>query len=339
MSGKCGQFGNGCKGGGNIPIDNIDINVKCKAMTKTGKSCPNFKKLDADGYCYTHLNYKIILFNEKSGNYSYCKSCKTSKHKDDFSNSENMCFAMCSLCRNKNMTRNRTQERKEYNKMCDRTEKRKESKRIWTKNNYDKVKKYRETYKKKDIEQYNKRCSDRMKEYRKLNPEYVKKCSNRNNVNPEYKYNEYKRASIGRNLEFNIDYTLAYELFIGECHYCGAKDINRFSGIDRKDNSKGYTRDNVVSCCTMCNMIKKIMDIDALYYKIKHILTNKNYMNGDRYDDYFHCNNTAKTYNTYKSSAIRRKKEFNLTEEQYYQIYLFRYIEHFLVFSRTYNIQ
>jgi hypothetical protein len=29
-----------------------------------------------------------------------------------------------------------------------------------------------------------------------------------------------------------------------------------YSGIDRKDNNKGYTLENSVSCCTQCNTAK-----------------------------------------------------------------------------------
>jgi 5-methylcytosine-specific restriction endonuclease McrA len=36
----------------------------------------------------------------------------------------------------------------------------------------------------------------------------------------------------------------------GDCHY---------SGIDRKDSSKGYILSNVVSCCFTCNKAKGTM--------------------------------------------------------------------------------
>lgn len=55
-------------------------------------------------------------------------------------------------------------------------------------------------------------------------------------------------------------------LFTGNCHYCGAPPNNcrttksgdsfSYNGIDRVDNEKGYTADNVVSCCRECNMAK-----------------------------------------------------------------------------------
>ena len=57
------------------------------------------------------------------------------------------------------------------------------------------------------------------------------------------------------------------------CHYCGEKpkelladkqrnasDIPfKRNGIDRVDNSKGYTIDNVIPCCRNCNIAKSTM--------------------------------------------------------------------------------
>lgn len=51
--------------------------------------------------------------------------------------------------------------------------------------------------------------------------------------------------------EINIDdYTV---LLSNNCHYCHGKLNETSVGLDRKDNSKGYTLDNVVPCCAACN--------------------------------------------------------------------------------------
>jgi hypothetical protein len=50
-----------------------------------------------------------------------------------------------------------------------------------------------------------------------------------------------------------------------DCDYCGGPPANVrkcwnsmfiYSGIDRKDNAKGYTLENCVPCCAICNMTK-----------------------------------------------------------------------------------
>lgn len=51
-----------------------------------------------------------------------------------------------------------------------------------------------------------------------------------------------------------------YENIVNKpCYYCDnklGKSVEFASGLDRLDNSVGYTIDNVVSCCTICNRIK-----------------------------------------------------------------------------------
>lgn len=68
----------------------------------------------------------------------------------------------------------------------------------------------------------------------------------------------------------------AFIIFQTDCWYCGSpprrmKDRNgkqhyngsyRYNGIDRVNNAKGYTADNVVPCCTSCNMAKRSMTSD-----------------------------------------------------------------------------
>jgi hypothetical protein len=69
------------------------------------------------------------------------------------------------------------------------------------------------------------------------------------------------------------------ELFSSPCSYCGAPPRNRssvdritavpciYTGIDRLDSSRGYTRDNVTPCCAVCNLGKRDMPLaDWLAY-------------------------------------------------------------------------
>lgn len=50
-----------------------------------------------------------------------------------------------------------------------------------------------------------------------------------------------------------------------DCHYCGKEPSRQFkrngavliySGLDRKNNRKGYIQGNVVACCSRCNTSK-----------------------------------------------------------------------------------
>ena len=79
----------------------------------------------------------------------------------------------------------------------------------------------------------------------------------------------YKRNAKIRGIEYNLTEKEFAKITKMDCYYCGAKPNNIrnrdneryhgeyiYNGIDRKDNIKGYTVDNVVPCCRICNMAK-----------------------------------------------------------------------------------
>lgn len=42
-------------------------------------------------------------------------------------------------------------------------------------------------------------------------------------------------------------------------------------GVDRINNDKGYTIDNVVTCCGDCNYMKRAMSVEAFLCRVKKI--------------------------------------------------------------------
>lgn len=79
----------------------------------------------------------------------------------------------------------------------------------------------------------------------------------------------FKRNAKTRKLSFELSDEECLQLFNGNCYLCGLppSDIcNRkglkgsgnylYSSIDRIDSEKGYTIDNVASCCRACNYLK-----------------------------------------------------------------------------------
>lgn len=74
----------------------------------------------------------------------------------------------------------------------------------------------------------------------------------------ETKYKSYKRKAESRDLEFELSFDDFYRLIHGSCFYCG---VSGLIGVDRKDNDVGYTKENSVSCCKVCNLAKKEMSI------------------------------------------------------------------------------
>ena len=80
-------------------------------------------------------------------------------------------------------------------------------------------------------------------------------------------YNRYQRRAKNKNLVWSLTKKQLKNLTKGNCHYCGLKPNQHrrtrntygdylYNGIDRKDNSKGYTSNNCVACCDICNRAK-----------------------------------------------------------------------------------
>jgi hypothetical protein len=60
-----------------------------------------------------------------------------------------------------------------------------------------------------------------------------------------------------------LEWTITKEQFLSfwqkPCTYCG--DAIETVGLDRVDNAKGYTLENVTSCCGICNSMKSGMTV------------------------------------------------------------------------------
>jgi 5-methylcytosine-specific restriction endonuclease McrA len=129
--------------------------------------------------------------------------------------------------------------------------------------NKDKIKNYyKERYPKNKI---------RVKEYQQEHKEEIKHYQKNYILTPNSIYSQIE----SRIQKTNKDLAITKEEFIKwynkqeqECHYCKrtleeikqdkqerADFKNRLS-IDRKDNNKGYTLDNIVLACRRCNIIK-----------------------------------------------------------------------------------
>lgn len=92
----------------------------------------------------------------------------------------------------------------------------------------------------------------------------------------------YKRHAKQRNLCWELSEENFRELSKRNCHYCGAppnQKIDRklyngayeYNGIDRLENSIGYTYENSVACCGNCNKMKGILKQDYFLAHVKKI--------------------------------------------------------------------
>lgn len=70
-----------------------------------------------------------------------------------------------------------------------------------------------------------------------------------------------------------------------DCYYCASKDraeykhktgklAYKYTGIDRLDNSRGYSLNNCVPCCKICNFMKTTLSKNAFILQIIKIHAN-----------------------------------------------------------------
>lgn len=103
---------------------------------------------------------------------------------------------------------------------------------------------------------------------------------------------DYHANSRTRRHEFDLSDDQFKKLTSNNCYYCGspptlvskggARNSSKrstwgdyiYNGIDRKDNAIGYTANNCVSCCCICNKAKLSMSFDKFKAYIIRIRTN-----------------------------------------------------------------
>ena len=84
-----------------------------------------------------------------------------------------------------------------------------------------------------------------------------------------------RRYARNKDLEFSLTLEEFSDLSQQDCFYCGISPSNQFneykatrenpfeySGIDRFNNTEGYTISNSVACCKVCNLAKRDMTIE-----------------------------------------------------------------------------
>lgn len=107
-------------------------------------------------------------------------------------------------------------------------------------------------------------------------------CSRRKHKNKAIGrlYSAYSSNAKTRGLEFDLSHKQFYKLINSKCHYCGIEPSNKITyqgenhfcnGIDRVDNSKGYSIDNVVPCCSICNQAKHTLSYDEFISWIERL--------------------------------------------------------------------
>lgn len=93
------------------------------------------------------------------------------------------------------------------------------------------------------------------------------------NASVKGRYASYRHDAMRRyrNYEFSITIEEFSSLLLGSCHYCGKASAN---GVDRVRNAEGYTTNNCVSCCQVCNQMKMDRSVEDFMAQCRKIIEN-----------------------------------------------------------------
>lgn len=95
-------------------------------------------------------------------------------------------------------------------------------------------------------------------------------------------FKHYMHSAIRSNKIWEISIEEFTRLASNKCYYCGSGPSNllheprfngdfTYNGLDRMDNLRGYTLDNVVPCCWVCNRMKSKMSLKEFLEHISKI--------------------------------------------------------------------
>lgn len=167
--------------------------------------------------------------------------------------------------------------------------------------------------------EYNKTKNSEKKYYqkyrnRKRNEDYEKfkdHNTTHQRTSESYRISALKHSALKRKLPVEIDNERLATLMKTACFYCGFLNIGEtLNGIDRIVSSIGYIESNCISCCSVCNYMKKCIDPLTFVKRCEQIINKTSYV--DIWRQY-----KGTPYKTYKFSVEQRKINFDLSEDEY----------------------
>ncbi len=277
----------------NIKEKNLDLIKKCNGLTQKGTPCPN-QANESDDYCGKHQAYKIYKQATDSGK-NICKNWVRG------------CFEIipidkksCSDCRKKEQTKENINNLNKKNKATEYNSSNEETKMC---GDCNKIVESNEFVKNKCL-----KCYDI----------YKKNEENRKPQDPLIRHlSDYKSRAKDKNLEWQLTDDEARNYFNSKCNYCNT--LNNYNGIDLVDSTIGYIKNNVVPCCSICNIMKgtkspkdfieTITFILSINFMIKSMIKFSN-------EKLFKCGENAKFYR-FISECKNRNINYEITEDIY----------------------
>jgi hypothetical protein len=302
----CKNYVRGCK----TQLENDYSKSSCETCLE--KERERDRKRRGGGNVSTELN----------DTHQFCGSCCKNRSKDMFEG-EKGSTKTCSMCRERNKLQDEKRDKEHRNtvaRIAEQKPERKEKKQEWKENNYEKVAlttmNYRQRQIENDMDGYLKKNAENAKQWRENNPEKVVDNNENKKKSKQLQYNVYSRTARDKRLDFDLSFNDFDNIVSEPCYYCDVIQDKGFNGIDRKDSNIGYTLDNCVSSCTMCNFMKGSYGVDYFYNKIEHILTYNGIIKGN-YCYELMCDISGTPYSKYKYRARKKGLAFDITNEMY----------------------
>lgn len=325
-------------------INSVDENgipiIRCSSRTRCDPNKPGEKAILPPNSEYVHCencrvknankdkerkNNKIELGNVN--NTRYCKKCPNEMPATEITYIAGGAISpYCKKCfasKQDKESRRAPRDQKEYYREYEKRPETKARRKLWKKNNSDKLFIYYMTYRARqltnDADKYRARNAQTHRKWVRANPEKAKKIADnvRKNINRHYKTYIYRAERDGIDFEITIGDFL--KKVIGRCYYCNVPYKNYPLGLDRIDCEGNYTVDNVVTCCDRCNNMKNTLNEETFILMCAHIAHYNKFRKFKLYPHVF-SDYGKKTYLKYKSRATDGNINFDLSREFFYQI-------------------
>lgn len=98
----------------------------------------------------------------------------------------------------------------------------------------------------------------------------------------------YKYRAKKKNLCFDLSPNDFEILTFNPCFYCKRESVVGF-GLDRIDNSLGYKKENIVTCCSECNYMKNVLSVQEFLENCKNVAAHCDIKNIPEMPRTLHC--------------------------------------------------
>lgn len=138
---------------------------------------------------------------------------------------------------------------------------------------------------------------------------FVEKRISSKNPQAWKKFNIIKRGSALRGIVFSITFDEYLNFYTKPCYYCGCIAI----GLDRIDSALPYIKENVVACCSTCNMMKQTLDVNDFIAHCRRIVENHAHIEDNNYSGMTGLANNLDTQQKYIIANSLNKHNGNRT--------------------------